>query len=56
MPFAMIPIWIGHAFESFDLGLYVFNDNPLFGKTLVVLFFAVSKRVGTYWLCEKSCF
>jgi hypothetical protein len=43
MPSATIPIWIGHALESFDFGVYVFNDNPLSGQTLVVLFFAVSK-------------
>ena len=41
----MILIWIGHALESFDLGVYVFNDYPLSGKTFVVLFFVVSKRV-----------
>jgi hypothetical protein len=41
----MIPIWIGYALESFDLGVYVFNDNPFPGQTLVVVYFAVSKRV-----------
>jgi hypothetical protein len=43
MPSAMIPIWIVHVIESFDFGVYVFNDNPLSGQTLVVLFFAFSK-------------
>jgi hypothetical protein len=41
----MIPIWIVHALESFDLGVYVFNDNPLSDKTPVVIFSAVSKRM-----------
>ena len=45
MPSAMIPIWICYALESFDFCVYVFNDNPLSGQTLVVLFFALSKWV-----------
>jgi len=45
MSSAMIPIWIEHALECFDFGVYVFNDNPLSGQTLVVLFFAISKWV-----------
>ena len=45
MSFTMIPILIRHALESFDFGVYVFNDNPLSGQTLVILFFAVSKWV-----------
>jgi len=45
MPSAMIPIWIVHALESFDLSVYVFNNNPLSVQTLVVIFFAASKRV-----------
>jgi hypothetical protein len=37
--------WIRHALESFDLGVYVFNDNQLSVQTLVMVFFAASKRV-----------